>query len=419
MNYDIAYSGLKVPAGEKNVLIAVWSEANGQDDIVWYEASGTDGSYGVSVDIRDHGDMSGVYNAHAYATLKNGELVFIGKTAFEIEGSADGQITVSDTDAGNGIFTVSVQLSNIKGSVGNVRVPVWTRADQSDIYWYNAVNSGNGLYTATVDIRNHDNNTGLFYIHAYAVFSNRAEVFLTGVEHSFSTEAGLMVSNPDGSGTRRITYTNPSVSSVRFAVWTEENGQDDIRWYNANPAGNGAFYYDVSSADHTGNGKYIVHVYSGDTMLGNTSFGIVDYAEWAVRMSLDDSIGYSQDYRCLNPDVDCSSFIYYALYYNGFSGSLTSYPFYTGSQITYMERCGFEVMDFTSEADLKAGDVLWYRNGSMGHTEIYLGNGLMVGAHDSVVNGIDYSEGGDQTGQEVSVKAFSDPGWTKVLRIYG
>ena len=73
-------------------------------------------------------------------------------------------------------------------------------------------------------------------------------------------------------------------------------------------------------------------------------------------------------------------------------------------------------MEYTSEDDLRPGDILLYRRNGAGHTEIYIGDGLMVGAHDSVVNGIDYVQGGDQTGQEVSVKKFSNPGWMYVFR---
>jgi hypothetical protein len=421
LTYNIEYSSLTVPAGAANVQFAVWSDEGGQDDIIWHNASGTNGGkYSASVKVTDHKSSKGVYNAHAYATLKNGQLVFLGETTFTVNASAGASITVSNINEQAGTFDVNIQLTDVSGAVGSVEVPIWTKADQSDIYWYKAENLGNNLFKVTVDIRNHSNNTGVFNIHAYCVFANRIESFLTAAAQSFSTDAELMISNPTGSGTRRVTYVNGSVSSVVFAVWSDVNGQDDIKWYNAASDGNGRFYCDIDIDNHNGNGTYNVHVYTGavDQFLGETTFGMVDYVEWAISAASDDSIGYSQDYRCMNPDVDCSSFVYYALYNNGFSGSLTSYPFYTGTQVSYMQRCGFEVMNFTSEEDLKPGDVLWYRNGSAGHTEIYIGNGLMVGAHDSVVNGIDYSEGGDQTGQEVSVKRFSDPGWAKVLRIY-
>ena len=37
------------------------------------------------------------------------------------------------------------------------------------------------------------------------------------------------------------------------------------------------------------------------------------YVDQALKMADDKSIGYSQKHRRLNPDVDCSSFVFYAL----------------------------------------------------------------------------------------------------------
>lgn len=416
--YDASVSDLQTPGGASTVRFKAWSEANGEDDMVWYTASKAGNTYKASVDISKHAE-DGRYIVEAYAVTPTGALVYLGKSSDIDVKPQTYSVAVSNADNKNGTFDVTVKVSSSWRKIGSISIPVWSKADQSDIYWYNAVNAGNNMYTAAVDIRNHDNNTGTFNVDVWGHFSDRTQKWLTGTAQAISaqTETGFVVSNADGSSSRRVTYINPQVSSAKFAVWTEENGQDDIVWYEGRSNGNGSFYCDVSASSHSGNGTYIVHVYSGDKFFADTSFDIIDYVEWAIRLSNDESVGYSQDYRCLNPDVDCSSFVYYALYNNGFAEKLGGYPFYTGSQVSYMQRCGFKVLDFTSEENLQPGDVLWYRNVSMGHTEIYIGNGLMVGAHDSVVNGVDYSEGGDQTGQEVSIRSFSNPGWMKVLRL--
>lgn len=411
--FDEELSSISMPGTIKKVLFAVWSEEDGQDDIVWYTTSGSKGSgYSAEIDINNH-QTEGKYYVHAYAEQSNGNMIFVGSTEFTVSMSVEGTVSAVEADS-NGKYDITIELSNITGDIDYLLVPVWSKSDQSDIIWYTAESSGGNSYSVTIDTRDHSY-SGTYYIHVYAVFTNGIMHLATGTNHYFEDE--LLITSADGSSARRIIYRNAAVSSVSFAVWTSADGQDDIIWYTASNDGSGNFYADVSAAQH-GNGIYNVHVYSGDTFLCADTFSIIDYVEWAIRTAADDSIGYSQTYRCLNPDVDCSSFVYYALYYNGFLGSLSSYPFYTGSQISYMQRCGFTVLDYTSEADLQPGDVLWYRNGSQGHTEIYIGDGLMVGAHDSVVNGIDYSQGGDQTGDEVSIRAFSDKGWTKVLRIY-
>ena len=43
------------------------------------------------------------------------------------------------------------------------------------------------------------------------------------------------------------------------------------------------------------------------------------YVDQALQMAEDKSIGYSQKHRRLNPDVDCSSFVFYALKKAGYN----------------------------------------------------------------------------------------------------
>lgn len=53
--------------GVKAVKVPVWSEQDGQDDIVWYDAvKQTDGNYYVTVNIASHKGNVGTYHAHLY-----------------------------------------------------------------------------------------------------------------------------------------------------------------------------------------------------------------------------------------------------------------------------------------------------------------------------------------------------------------
>ena len=48
---------------------------------------------------------------------------------------------------------------------------------------------------------------------------------------------------------------------IKFAVWSDENGQDDIKWYNADKTGKAVASYE----NHKGFGKYNIHTYSFET----------------------------------------------------------------------------------------------------------------------------------------------------------
>ena len=83
------------------------------------------------------------------------------------------------------------------------------------------------------------------------------------------------------------------------------------------------------------------------------------------------------------------------------------------------KKVGFEWIPWSnigSASNLKRGDILLNENsGAKGHTEIYLGNNLMIGAHGGNRDG----KAGDSSGKEISIGAYtfnSGNGWHGVLR---
>lgn len=422
--YTLTIKSLVVPAEAKEVSFAVWSEKNGQDDLHWYKASGKNGGdYTGKLDLAKH-KTEGAYIVDAYVQTKGGKMVFLGRcNDVKAEASAKAQISVSESNSMNGCFEVLISLSDISPAIESLVVPTWCAEDQSDIKWYHAEAVDESTYKLTVDIRNHKNHSGTYHIHVYGNFENGLFSYIGKEDYFFDADGFLAVSGADGSYTRRVSYTSSVVDTVTFAVWTKEGGQDDLVWYHGKQASDGTFYADIKSSKHKHSGTYIVHVYVGEgaeqIFATDTTFVMIDYLEYAIKIAGDDSVGYSQAYRYLNPDVDCSSLVYYALYNSGFSGILGNSPFYTGSEVYLLQKCGFRTLAFTGMNALQPGDILWYRYGTNGHTEIYVGDGMNVGAHDSVVDGVDYPQGGDQTGREVSVSAFSTKHqWIYVLRLY-
>lgn len=103
--------------------------------------------------------------------------------------------------------------------------------------------------------------------------------------------------------------------------------------------------------------------------------------KWALDTASDDSIGYSQDYRWSGKYYDCSSFVITAYRKAGLSLNGASY---TGDMYSSFTSEGFK--DVTSQCDLSTGsgmqpgDVLL---NTVTHTEMYSGNGKMVGARTS------------------------------------
>ena len=58
-----------------------------------------------------------------------------------------------------------------------------------------------------------------------------------------------------------LTYSAPSQASLRFAVWGEQDGQNDLHWYQARKQ-NGRWVAEVPLINHQETGTYMVHVYN-------------------------------------------------------------------------------------------------------------------------------------------------------------
>lgn len=166
-----------------------------------------------------------------------------------------------------------------------------------------------------------------------------------------------------------------------------------------------------------------------DEQIGSGIEGMVD---WAIMLCQDDRVGYSQsgaidrnsikDYDKNGTDkynCDCSALVYWSLVKGGGFDKLHDmcgdYAFGTSAMDSSLASIGFEKHPFTSEDELKKGDILW----RSGHTGIYCGDGYVAEASHSESNST-VGEAGDQTGAEVAYEQQPIPGsFTHYFRYVG
>lgn len=145
------------------------------------------------------------------------------------------------------------------------------------------------------------------------------------------------------------------------------------------------------------------------TTVEATDSSVVEKAiSWATKIANDNSHGYSQTYRWGNPDYDCSSFVISAFKNAGINTGAT----YTGNMRDLFTKNGFEWISWSKiggVSNLKRGDILL---NEVQHTELYLGNSQIIGAHHDY----GYPQGGDQNGKEISVTGYYNHPWDGVLR---
>lgn len=145
--------------------------------------------------------------------------------------------------------------------------------------------------------------------------------------------------------------------------------------------------------------------------------------QWMINIANDNSHGYDQENRD-GPDYDCSSLIWHALKQAGFN--VGNSAFSTENEASVLTGAGFKQVQI-NPSQMQRGDVLL----KVGHTECYVGNQMMVGAHSNEFGGIKGGRTGDQTGHEINVQAsgwtqwdsawrFESTGWlTGVASVYG
>ena len=257
----------------KEVKIPFWSHANGIKDIIWYTPTRqADGSYTVTAKASDHENADGKYEAQVFYVDANGQNKFVKKAFIDYTApkpSADLTITKSESD---GTFTITAK--NLQGFDGykEVKIPFWSHANgMKDIIWYTPTRQADGSYTVTAKASDHENADGqyeaqVFYVDAKGQNKFVKKAFIDFKNQSRPTASFLIQNNNKDAGTFDViikdVYSPKGVRTVQVPTWSDKDGQDDIRWYEATRQSNGDYKVSVKASDHKNStGKYHIHLY--------------------------------------------------------------------------------------------------------------------------------------------------------------
>ncbi|ETD11278.1 hypothetical protein HMPREF1195_01729 [Streptococcus parasanguinis CC87K] len=257
----------------KEVKIPFWSHANGMKDIIWYTPTRqADGSYTVTAKASDHENADGQYEAQVFYVDAQGQNKFVKKAFIDYTApkpSADLTITKSESD---GTFTITAK--NLQGFDGykEVKIPFWSHANgMKDIIWYTPTRQADGSYTVTAKASDHENADGqyeaqVFYVDAKGQNKFVKKAFIDFKNQSRPTASLLIQNNNKDAGTFDViikdVYSPKGVRTVQVPTWSDKDGQDDIRWYEATRQSNGDYKVSVKASDHKNStGKYHIHLY--------------------------------------------------------------------------------------------------------------------------------------------------------------
>ena len=296
--FDVVISNALAPHGVASVTVPVWSDLNGQDDLVWYGAVlQKDGRYRVTVKASDHKNSTGKYHVHLYYTQLNGEQIGVTATTTEVsigkkadKEKPSGKVTIENNNSTTGTFDAVIRDVVSPNGLKEVLIPTWSDAEgQDDLVWHKAVKQADGSYRATITASDHKNSQGKYLVHVYYVTARDTREFVTGtattVHHKRSAGTLTIENNNSTTGTfdaviRDVVSPN-GPKEVLLPTWSDAEGQDDIIWYKAIRQADGTYKASIRSQDHKNStGLYHIHLYyrqNDDSLVGvgNTSTKVV------------------------------------------------------------------------------------------------------------------------------------------------
>ena len=163
--------------GYDAVRFAVWSEENGQDDLIWYNANrDSDGNWRRLVNTYQHG-VDGLITVHVYVT-KDGESCFL----------QSGGCYARQKDIPSSYTMVEwLNESDLKLSLttdqnwSGIRFAVWSEeGGQDDLVWYSGVQDENDTWYYILPIQKHATR-GIVNIHAYGIVNSERQ-FINGID---------------------------------------------------------------------------------------------------------------------------------------------------------------------------------------------------------------------------------------------
>ena len=271
--FDAVVRNIVAPTGLKEVLVPSWSLAGGQDDLIWHKATRqADGSYRVTIKSTDHKNSTGKYRADAYIVDDSNKRFYLTEKVVEVtQTRPSASLAIENNNADLGTFDAVIRNIVAPNGVKEVLVPSWSLVNgQDDLVWHKASRQSDGSYRVTIKASDHKNSLGNYRADVYIVDNANQRHYVTetivDVKHNKPVGTISVVNNNKDTGTFDViisdVYSPKGVRTVQVPIWSEKDGQDDIRWYEATRQANGTYTVNVQATNHKNStGLYNIHLY--------------------------------------------------------------------------------------------------------------------------------------------------------------
>lgn len=262
-----------VPNTSSDIIVPVWSNSLGQDDLYWHKAhKQEDGSYQLTVPLKHHHYRADLYHLHIYGWEEDSDqLKALAAQKFQVKEEhlpsreeQEPQLTLVAIDQGQGLYQVQIEDRPKSKPIKSLDIAVWSEGDRSNLHWYKVESTDSQPLISQIDLRHHQALAGHYQTHVYINYQDgsRSGHALDTLDFSqFKLEVSAS-SKYLGEGRFQLdTYDLYSPGPIRYAIWSEEGGQDDLRWYQAKQVASGHYQYQLDLQDHKATGLYHLHVY--------------------------------------------------------------------------------------------------------------------------------------------------------------
>ena len=335
-DFSVLISNVSDQNGILGVSVPIWSEKNGQDDIIWYNATRlNNGNYKVNVSLTDHKNERGLYNVHLYYVETNGKLVGVGGTTYTVPAKVEETHTTTTSYSlpDSGTYTFK-ERSSIKAEP-LVASPELAYYDAGMSVNYDKIVSGDGYQ----------------WLSYLSYNGNRRYVAVAKLAQQESKPSGTInIENLSNLGfdvhITNVSGGDKAIQGVSVPVWTAQNGQDDLVWHQASRQNDGSYKVRINVSDHKAEaGEYIVHLYyvQDGKMVGIGGTSTTVPVQNATRHNLPASGSYTFTARTgiktqplvANPDVsyyDAGMSVNYDKVVNNDGYTWLSYLSYSGNR---------------------------------------------------------------------------------------
>ena len=334
-DFSVVISNVSDQNGVLGVSVPIWSEKNGQDDIIWYNATRlNNGNYKVNVSLTDHKNERGLYNVHLYYVETNGKLVGVGGTTYTVPAKVEEtHTTTSYSLPDSGTYTFK-ERSSIKAEP-RVASPELAYYDADMSVNYDKIVSGDGYQ----------------WLSYLSYNGNRRYVAVSKLIQQESKPSGTInIENLSNLGfdvhITNVSGGDKAIQGVSVPVWTAKDGQDDLVWHQADRQSDGSYKVRINVGDHKSEaGEYIVHLYyvQDGKMVGIGGTSTTVPVQNATRHNLPASGSYTFTARSgiktqplvANPDVsyyDAGMSVNYDKVVNNDGYTWLSYLSYSGNR---------------------------------------------------------------------------------------